>query len=67
MNEDSHSSRVGYDTEQPVTADPLWMSMDGSRAEGSPIVAAFLGSGRDHLSSCAPADVLGNPVFRQHV
>ena len=58
MNEDSHSSRVGYDVEQTVTGDPLWMSMDGSRAEGSPIVGTFLSSGRDDLSSCAPADVL---------
>ena len=56
MREDSFSARVGDDLEQPVSADPLEISTDGSRAEGSHIVGAFLSSGRDHLSSCAPAD-----------
>ena len=66
MNEDSYSARVGDDWEELVASDPLVVSVDGSRAEGSPIVGAFLTSGRDHLSSCAPADSVGNLVFGQH-
>ena len=41
MNEGSHSARVGDHLEQPGAADPLEITMDGSRAEGSPIVGAL--------------------------